>query len=74
MDIYEINKQFEKGNIYFKCASDKTYVLRIENETSEFYIKVNGMAEFKVKQGSSLLTDALLQIEFITEKEYNDFK
>lgn len=73
MNIHEINKRIDNGDLYFKCASDNSYVLRAEPETTNYFIKFRGEAEFKAETNSSLLTDAYLQIEFITEKEYKDF-
>lgn len=71
MNIHEINRRIDAGENYFKCASDNSYVLRAD--AVDFYVKLKGKPEFKAEQNSSLLTNAYLQVEFITKKEYDNF-
>lgn len=73
MNIHEINKRIDNGDLYFKCASDNSYVLRAKPKTDNYYVKLTGQPEFKSEQNSSLLTNAYLEIKFITKKEYKDF-
>lgn len=64
------------GENFFKCASAPEYVIRIDtsNKDWEYWIKFEKSKEFKTTFRNNLVTEAFLQIEFISEKQYNDFK
>lgn len=68
--------RIKNGEVYFKCASAPEYVIRIDTTKDiwEYWIKFQGKTEMKTTYRSSLVTDAFQQTEFITEKEYNEFK
>jgi len=76
MRIDLIVARIRNGEVYFKCASAPEYVIRVDNSVEGwiYWIKFEGETEMKTTYTSSLVTDAFLQIEFITEKEYTDFK
>lgn len=76
MEMTLIVARIKNGEVYFKCASAPEYLIRIDTskEDWEYWIKFEGKQEMKTTYTSSLITDAFLQIEFITEKEYTDFK
>jgi len=73
MTTDEILHRFEGGELWFKCASDESYVIRTENGSEKHFIKFKGEPEFEAQTGSSILLDAYLQIEFITKDQYEKF-
>lgn len=62
-----------KTEVLFLRNSFKSCVVKCNPDPSGEYIKFKGLAGLKAKDGSKFVADAILTMDFITEKEYEEF-
>ena len=70
----EFLKRARKKVLYFRHPIEPA-VFKITRSKSNFvyFVKLGNDPEFKTEPGSKLVTDALLQLEEITQEEYENF-
>ena len=62
-----------KTEVVYLRNSFKNCVVKCNPEPAEEYIKYKGLPGLKAKDGSKFVADAILTMDFITEKEYEEF-
>lgn len=72
MDNYEVfSKKLTEQPVYFEYPFEEAVLRSIPN--AGIFIKFKGKAEFKSKEGSEVVTDAILEHKEITKQQYDNF-
>lgn len=58
--------------VYLKYDFENA-VVRFDTETNSFFVKFKGEFEFKAKEGSSIVTEAILGLNEIPKSEYDNY-
>lgn len=68
----KFDKALKERNVFFKYTFEDA-VLRTDLKEGAIYVKLRGSEEFKAKNGSALVAEALMERNEITEAQYKAF-
>lgn len=67
----EFKERLTSETVYFKYDFEQAVIRSVPGKG--FFVKLKGSDEFKAKDGSKLVTDAILEHKEISEDQYYDF-
>lgn len=69
----QIHQFIIKKQAFFLSYDFEDAVLRYDPTTGAMFVKFKGKPEFKALKGSAIVTEAMMEGNSITEKQYQDF-